>query len=257
MDKDKIRQYGIELGADVVGFAAIEDYKSKQSPDPTSILPGVKSLVVMGYRELDGSTDSPNMRVCMGTRMGIMELSLKNNYLMGKHIEDLYNVKIAPVPVSYPLDMGPGIYGFIGDVCVRHAAVAAGLGVFGRHNLVINPQLGTRIIFTAILTESPVSSDPPVKDELCDQCGLCVEACPAGALDVEGQTDQLKCLKSSQPYGIGGLIRYIRKFIDASPQEQKELLKDPVFLSLYQAGFIGFQYVCNKCLAVCPACLSS
>ena len=83
-------------------------------------------------------------------------------------------------------------------------------GVFGRHNLVINPRFGTRIIFTAILTELPLSSDPPVEEELCDQCGICVEACPAGALDVEGQTDQLKCLKSSQPYGIGGLIRYIR-----------------------------------------------
>jgi len=194
MDKEQIRQYGIELGADVVGFAAIEDYKSKQSPDPTSILPGVKSLVVMGYRELNGSTDSPYMRVSMGTRMGIMELSLKNNYLMGRHIEDLYHVKIVPVPVSYPLDMGPGIYGFIGDVCMRHAAVAAGLGVFGRHNLVINPRFGPRMIYPAILTESAVSSDPPVEEELCDQCGLCVEACPAGALDVEGQTDQLKCL---------------------------------------------------------------
>lgn len=257
MHKEKIRQYGLALGADVVGFAAIEDYKSEQSPDPASILPGVKSLLVLGYRELDGSTDSPNMRISMGTRMGIMELSLKNNYLMGRHVENLYKVNTAPVPVSYPLDMGPGIYGFIGDVCMRHAAVAAGLGVFGRHNLVINPRFGTRIIFTAILTELAVSSDPPVEEELCNQCGLCVDACPAGALDVEGQTDQLKCLKISQPYGIGGLIRYVRRFIGAPPKEQKEILKDPFFLSLYQAGFIGFQYVCNKCLAVCPSCLSS
>jgi len=257
MDKDEIRQYGLELGADVVGFAAIEDYKSGQSPDPASILPGVKSIVVLGYRELDGSTDSPNMRVCMSTRMGIMELSLKNNYLIGRHIEDRYNLKIAPVPVSYPLDMGPGIYGFIGDVSMRHAAVAAGLGVLGRHNLVINPRFGTRLIFTAILTQAEIASDPQVKDELCAQCGLCVDACPAGALDVEGQTDQLKCLKSSQPYGIGGLIRYLRRFVGASPQEQKDLLKDPLFLSLYQAGFIGFQYVCNKCLAVCPACIDT
>ena len=53
MDKEQIRQYGLELGADVVGFAAIEDYQSKQSPDPKAILPGVKSIVVMGYRELE------------------------------------------------------------------------------------------------------------------------------------------------------------------------------------------------------------
>jgi epoxyqueuosine reductase len=145
----------------------------------------------------------------------------------------------------------------VGDVSLRHAAVAAGLGVFGRHNLVMHPRFGTRIIFTAILTESPVESDPPVQEELCDQCNLCVEACPAQALDVEGQTNLRGCLKVSQPYGIGGTIRYLRKFMGASPKEQKALLWDPRLLHIYQAQFIGFQYFCNKCLAVCPICVEA
>ncbi len=32
-------------------------------------------------------------------------------------------------------------------------------------------------------------------------------------------------------------------------------LKDPRLLHIYQAQCIGFQYFCNKCLAVCPACI--
>jgi epoxyqueuosine reductase len=257
MDTAQIRQFGHELGADAVGFAAVEDYHSGKSPDSRTILPGMKSIVVLGYRELNGAVESENARVSMASRMGAMDLSLKNNYLMARHIEDNYRVRAAPIPFSYPLDMGLEAMGFVGDVSMRHAAVAAGLGVFGRHNLVIHPRFGTRITFTAVLTELPLPSDPPVEEELCTNCGLCVEACPARALDEEGKTDLLKCLKASQPYGIGGAIRYVRQFIGATPEEQKALLKDPLFLHLYQAGFIGFQYTCFRCMAVCPACIEA
>lgn len=252
-DRDKIKNYGYDLGADAVGIAAIEDYQSKNSPDPKTILPGVKSMVVMGYREINGAVESENPRASMCSRMGGMELSLENNYKMARYLEDQFKVKAAPVPFSYPLDMGPENKGVNGDVSLRHAAVAAGLGVFGRHNLVIHPGFGTRIIFSAILTELPLSSDPPVREELCTQCGLCIDACPGNALDEPGKTDLIRCLKKSQPYGIGGMIRYLRKFIGKSPEEQNGLLKDPIFLSLYQAQFIGFQYLCWKCLAACPA----
>jgi len=47
-------------------------------------------------------------------------------------------------------------------------------------------------------------------------------------------------------------LAYIRQFIEKTPDEQKTLLKDPRFMSLYQASFIGFQYACFKCIAVCP-----
>ena len=257
MEKEKIRTFGYDLGADAVGFAAVEDYRSKNSPDPKTILPGVKSIVVMGYRENNGALESENPRISMVSRMGGIELSLKNNYLMTRYIEDQFHIKAAPVPFSYPLDMGPGKTGFIGDISLRHAAVTAGLGVLGRHNLVIHPRFGTRIIFTAILTELPLNSDPPVREELCTQCDLCVEMCPGKALEEEGKTDQIRCLKVSQPYGIGGMIRYIRQFIGASPEEQKALTKGSILLDLYQAQLIGFQYFCWKCLAVCPACLTN
>ena len=44
----------------------------------------------------------------------------------------------------------------------------------------------------------------------------------------------------------------MRKFIGKAPEEQQALLKEPLFMSLYQASFIGFQYTCFNCIAVCP-----
>jgi epoxyqueuosine reductase len=253
MSKEDIRSYAMSLGADAVGFAAIEDYQSKKSPDPKTILTTVKSMIVIAYRELDGSVESANSRTCMSGRMAIMEISQKNVYLLGRYVEDKYHAKTAPVLLSYPLDMGPGVMGLIGDISLRHAAVAAGLGVFGRNNLVLHPRFGSRILFTALLTDLALPSDPPVTEELCSDCGLCVENCPAQALEVEGQTDALQCLRHSQPWGIGSAIGFILKFTKSSPEKQQEMLRDPQFLKLYQASFIGFQYDCFNCLAGCPA----
>ncbi|MEN6319270.1 MAG: 4Fe-4S binding protein [Syntrophaceae bacterium] len=252
MSKEDIRKYGLELGIDVLGFTSIEDYRSERSPDPRTILPDVKSIIVLGHRMIDGALDGKNMRIAMVARMGVMDTSKSHLYLMSRFIEDKFNAKAAPVLSSYPLDMEAPALGLMGDVSLRHAAISAGLGKFGRHNLVIHPRFGSRLSFTGILTNMPCASDPPVQEDLCNNCNLCVEACPGKALDTEGKTEELKCLRASQPYGIGGAIGYIRKFFGKSTDEQQAILKDPRFMSLYQASFIGFQYCCFNCIAVCP-----
>ena len=257
MSKEEIRQKGLSFGADVVGFAAVEDYQSKRAPDPKTIFPGIRSIVVLGFRELDGALTSDIGRISMHSRIGQMELTRQSTFHMAKALEDQYRVKAAPIMASYPLDMAAPYMGLVADISLRHAAVAAGLGNFGRHNLVISPRFGTRIVFTAILTDMELASAPPVTETLCNDCGLCVDSCPARALDKEGTTEELKCLRNSQPHGIGGAIGFIRKFTTATPEQQKAMVFDPQFLSLYQASFIGFQYECFRCMAVCPACINT
>jgi epoxyqueuosine reductase len=254
MDKEEIRRYGLSIGADVVGFAAAADYRSEKTPALETVLPNVKSLVVLGYRGNAGAVESPNVRIGMTSRMGEMELANTNGYLMARFIEKGTKTKAAPVPVSYPLNMAPPVMGMMGDVSLRHAAVAAGLGSFGRHNLVIHPEFGSRIIFGGVLTELALDSDPPITESFCDDCGLCVEKCPGRALDKEGYTDTIKCLKASQPYGFIETVKFFSRFIEAAPEAQKELLRDPKLLGIYQAQFIGFHYHCFNCIAVCPAC---
>lgn len=253
MSKEEIRNIALSFGADVVGFAAVEDYQSKRTPDPKTIMPGIRSMIVLGFRELNGGLASDIARISMHSRLGQIDLSKRCVFQTAKAVEDRFKVKAAPVLMSYPLNMAAPYMGLVADVSLRHAAVAAGLGVIGRHNLVISPCFGTRIIFSAILTDMELKSDPPVTDALCNKCGLCVDICPARALDEEGKSDDLKCLRNSQPFGIGSAIAFMRKFASATQDEQKTMLIDPQFLSLYQASFIGFQYECFRCMAVCPA----
>ena len=249
--KEKVKEFVMDLGVDDVGIAAVKDYKSPRSPDLTSIFPEAKSIVVLAYKELS-NCESENMQIAMGGRLDILDFARSCSYRVARYLERELKARAMTVPPSYPLYMSYETKGTVGDVSLRHAAVAAGLGNFGRHNLVIHPQMGSRVVFTAVLTDLDLPSDPVITEKLCTDCNVCVENCPAKALDEEGKTDDLKCLKNSQPYGIGGSIRFWTKFAESSTEEQKKMVKDVNFWRLYQAGFIGFQYFCFNCLKSCP-----
>lgn len=249
--KSKIREFALSLGVDDVGFASTEDYKSPRTPDIKVLFPDVKSLVVVAMRE-SSHIDSPNPRISMAGRMDIMEYARSVNFKLAKFLENEFGAHAMSVPLSYPLDMGPRTMGVVSDVSLRHAAVAAGLGAFGRNNLVLHPRFGSRVLFAAVMCDLELASDPPITEDICNQCGICVDSCPAGALDVEGQTDPIKCLKVSQPYGLGKTISFWSKFADKSPEEQKKMFLSEDFWTMYQAQFIGFQYFCFKCESCCP-----
>lgn len=254
MDREKIIDYAAEIGADDAGIASVKKYDSPRSPSLESILPGVKNMIVMAYKELS-SCESENSHLAMNGRLDVMEFTRSCNYKMARFIEKETSEKTITAPVSYPLMMSKETMGTVGEVSIRHAAYAAGLGTFGRHNIIIHPELGSRVLFTVVLTTLDLEADSPREEDLCTDCDECVKACPADALDKEKFTDVGKCLRNSQPYGIGGAIRFWSNFGKATPDEQKAMLRDPEYWKLYQASFIGFQYFCFKCMAVCPVCI--
>lgn len=250
--KDKIRKLALEMGVDDIGFAAPSKYHSPRSPKVETIFPEIKTIIVLAYKELS-SCESINMQIAMNGRLDVMEFSRSCNYKLARFLEKEYKAKAMTVSVSYPLEMSYRTKGCVGDVSLRHAAVAAGLGTFGRHNLVIHPQLGTRVIFTAVLCNLDITPDSEIEHSLCNNCNICVQSCPAGALNKEGKTAILRCIRNLQPYGIGSVGQFWEKFAGSSLEEQKSMVKSEHFWRLYQAGSIGFQYFCFQCLAKCPA----
>src|SRR5512136_2601816 len=190
--KDKIKDFVLGLGVDDVGFAAVTDYKSPRSPDLQTIFPGAKSLVVLACKELS-NCESENMQIAMSGRLDILEFARSSNYRVARFLEKEFKAKAMTVPPSYPLHMSYETRGTLGDVSLRHAAIAAGLGNFGRHNLVIHPKIGSKAVFTAVITNLDLTSDSPVTEKLCANCNICIENCPAHALDEEGKTDEMKC----------------------------------------------------------------
>ncbi len=249
--KEKIRTYAIDLGMDDAGFAAASEYDSPQGPKLDTVFPGVKSIVVMCVNEMS-HVESPNPQIAMNGRLDVMESARSSTYKMARYLEKECGGRAMSVPLSYPLEISPQNPRSVADVSLRHAAVAAGLGSFGRHNLVIHPRLGPRVLFAAVLTDLEIPPDPPVNEDLCTHCNICADGCPGSALDTEGQTDFGKCLKVSQPYGLAKNVGFWMKWAGASEDERRQMLLTKDYFMMYQAGFIGFQYFCFKCYASCP-----
>ncbi|MDH4241445.1 MAG: tRNA epoxyqueuosine(34) reductase QueG, partial [Phycisphaerae bacterium] len=75
----------------------------------------------------------------------------------------------------------------------RALAVRAGLGFIGKNHTLINPELGPQIFLGEIITSLELQTDEPTADG-CLSCNKCIEACPTGALRVDGQFDANKCI---------------------------------------------------------------
>ncbi len=64
-------------------------------------------------------------------------------------------------------------------------AIKAGLGEYGRNQMVLTPEFGPRVRFSKIFTALPLAVDQPVQLGLasyCHHCTICADACPPKAL---------------------------------------------------------------------------
>ncbi len=83
----------------------------------------------------------------------------------------------------------------------RALAARAGLGFIGKNRMLINPTLGPQIFLGEIITtlklqpvdKSDLRRDTPITNN-CSNCNKCINACPTGALQVNGPFDANKCI---------------------------------------------------------------
>ena len=72
-------------------------------------------------------------------------------------------------------------------------AIKAGLGEYGRNQMVLTPEYGPRVRFSKIFTSLPLTSDNPKPlgiRQYCEICTRCADACPPKALPFTDPTDK-------------------------------------------------------------------
>jgi epoxyqueuosine reductase len=257
--QDDLRQRLAALGFDVVRFArtgavpaaglqhwlaqgfqadtAWMERSAVKRLDPQLILPGARSVIMLGVNYWDGNEAS--RRPARGGDPVWARYAVYQDYhdtikpalvAAGRVLEELFGAR--ECDYRYYVDAGP--------VLERGWAERAGLGFLGKNGMLISREFGNWLLLAGILTRVEFEADERLRSEpvragtearvglLCGKCTRCIAACPTHAIPEPGLVDARRCI-SYQTIENKGFI----------PQE----LRPDIGRHLFG---------CDLCLAACP-----
>jgi epoxyqueuosine reductase QueG len=190
INSEKVKEYGINAGATVLGIATSEDFSlAPKGFKPTDALKGCQSVIVLGIpfpkEAFENSVEYTKVRNAMSKKMTAIAKEL------AKQIKnDGYKTKaISSIGGKYVNGEHFGI------ISLKHAAQLAGIGLITRNYLLTNLEYGNRLWFSSVLTDAQLIPDKKIELDICKGCDKCVESCPSGALDKPSSLEKKECSK--------------------------------------------------------------
>ncbi len=237
--KLRIKQFCLDAGADIIGFAPVERWNeyNEVPPDfwPQALWEPARTVIVLG----------------VGMPLPIVETTPS---ILHKETYDTANRTLDGMAfnlVRYLNRLGHAAYFFTRDgfgslrllkdrpqAAFGHiiAAKYAGLGTVGLSNCLLTPEFGSRVRLVSIFTSVILEPDPMLEKDLCIKCEACVKCCPVNALTLredqfKGDYDVQACLErhteltaeKAYPCGICTKVCPIGK--DRALYKQKGIIK--------------------------------
>lgn len=186
---EALKETVLAAGIDLVGITSAEPlpvhravYPHRQ---PREVLAGARAVVVAGFcvayepRLVPSEPGRPRGRF---TPYGSRIFEQMEAYC-GKVIGDFLREH------GYQAVAAP-------NIPAKPAAVCAGLGSYGRHTVVITPELGSWVMFVCIVTDAPLAwTDALLDGTVCPEgCDACRRACPTGALTGPYRIARTRCI---------------------------------------------------------------
>jgi epoxyqueuosine reductase len=227
---------------DAVGFAPVDRFvDAPENHHPSRICKDARTVIVLGKRVPRGMLLSPgySLYALHRTYHSVYNYLDQLALALCNRIESNGEHLAVPVPAFAPL-VFRGIEPW-GLLSLKHAAVNAGLGVFGRSGYVYHPRHGAMLRLSAVVTSAGLPGDPVLQYDPCPpKCDACWKQCPCQAFDQEGKFDKLACLGHTVKHAI-----YPLALRGPDALEHLERVNNT-------AGF-NYWLDCNQCLKVCPA----
>jgi epoxyqueuosine reductase QueG len=200
---EKIKVLAAEKGFSLCGIADITDARREFHLDP-NIISQFDRAISLGKRLLDPIIEDIKDRPTLLYFHHYRQLNFfldRGAFLLSSHIQD-QGFNALPIPASQIIDWDKQI----SHVSHKIVGRLAGLGWFGRNNLLVNPELGSRYRLVTILTDMPLLPDEVLERD-CGKCMACLETCPAQAIkeSIE-EFDHWVCfdkLKEFRRQGVG------------------------------------------------------
>lgn len=211
----------------IYGFADLTDLIDKQFGDFRF---GISIGKKLDATIVDGIWHGPTLEYYTHYRQINMELtSLSENISQDLKLVGIDAICVEPTVTTGELDT---VYSKDLKTMLSHKMVAtrAGLGWIGKSDLFISNAFGPRLRLVSILTSTPLGCDvPPVEKSRCGNCKLCMNKCPAGAIN--GKLWDISVERE--------------EFFDAFKCRQKCRESGEKYLKMNVR-------VCGICVAVCP-----
>lgn len=262
-------------GARLFGVGPVERFQGAPAGHhPLDFLPRARNVVVIGIPIPQRSINYQNLLQNSSIITGEFRREYLQRYFYQVTGYDIINQRLEQIALSLTLfleDRGiaalyfPPTYGPFKDIqdrvpeqmgifSMRHAAVRAGLGEFGLNNVVVTPQYGPRVRFTALITAAELEPTPLLQEKACRgiSCRACLNGCSPGALQL-GEEPALIC-----PPGLG-LEATLTYQIALSRKQDPGKLESIIWYDPVSRTSKGIcrterlQHFCyGKCLRVCP-----
>jgi epoxyqueuosine reductase len=188
--------------------------------DPQLVLPGARSIIVLGVNYWDGKSRAESRESgASWARYALHEDyhdTIKPALVAAGHaIEELWGA--SGNDYRYYVDTGP--------VLERSWAARAGLGFIGKNAMLISRAYGNWLLLAAILTRLELTPDAPLENklqtpnsklqigQLCGKCTRCLDACPTRAFPAPGVVDACRCISYLTIEHKGAIPRKFRPLI--------------------------------------------
>lgn len=211
-----------------MGYLARPDRLDRRR-DPNIILPGVRSMVVVG---LDYYTPPPPRTITSDPSRGRI-----SNYAWGVDYHEIMTPRLEELAGWLRRESGEEsassrVYVDTGAILERDHGETAGFGFTGKNTLLIDPRRGSWFFLGTLLTALPLAYDPEPEEQPpvpgCGSCTRCLNACPTAAFSQPYVLDARRC--------ISYLTIELKGWI---PRELRPLMGNWV-------------YGCDVCQEVCP-----
>lgn len=178
-----LKEYGLAEGMALFGVADVTSVRDTFliPNNVASRFPYAVSMAVrLSGAVLDTVTDAPNEIYYFHYQRANMLLD-QTAFKVLARIQKM-GYEGLPIPASQIVDWTKQI----GSLSHREIARLAGLGWYGRNNLLVTPEFGSKVRYVTVLTDLPLAADKPREDLSCGSCAACVSLCPAKAISDKG-----------------------------------------------------------------------
>ena len=217
MIQSTLTQYAKELGADIIGFCALDSAPLADMPTLTyAVSIGVKLSDAI-LKTIDGA---PSFAYFQHYRTANALLDTIT-FRLSRKIEQLGGLAL-PIAASQSQGKARPYDGLFPH---KTAAVKSGLGFVGKSGLFLSSEYGSKVRLATVLTDLPLQAELPVIENGCGNCNACKTACPAGA--IFGELPKTDGTRNFDP--------------ELCSRYMKEHFQD-----------VGRGSVCGICMKVCP-----